>query len=266
MNQINIPITRYNPESPSDLTIIKDLPKAIRDKGIEIESLITNLEASKNGNSIKETLGYFPFVKSIFIQGNGNIPDALYCKKGESWVGYGNYDYLPTIDENSKDGDRITIHGKTYELILDEELKIWAEQPEVTPILFFDFFQSTVGSNSHTIENCGIGDKNITMQLNNMKKDDRFFVPYVITSKNSEAKTTSTLPILDRFTFSCIFNKIGREYLDGSEDLINDEHKAVLLFIRDEFENVKIGLVYDKDYNLYYINKTVVTPINKSIN
>lgn len=265
MKKINIPMTKFNPESPSDLTVIKDIPKAIREKAQELMNVLLSLEESKVNSSIQETLSYFPFVKSIFIQGNGQIPDALYVKRGESWVGYGNYNYLPVIDERSKDGDRVTIHGKTYELTFSGELKIWVEQPEITPVLFYDFFELPTDFVSHDLGNQGIGDKNILMNTSNVSKDDRYFVPYLKTSSNSRTHTNNPLPVGDKFTFTAMYNSIGREYYDGTENVIAPENMAVLMYIRDEFENVKIGICYDKDNVLHYFDKTVKTSMNKSL-
>ncbi|MGL6101335.1 MAG: hypothetical protein ACRCZ9_02810 [Fusobacteriaceae bacterium] len=265
MKQINVPITRYNPDTPTDLTVIKDIPKSIRDKSKEILDVVLTLEASKVSSSIQETLEAFPFVSTIFVQGNGQIPDALYAKKDNVWVGYGNYNYLPTVSSNSKSGERITIHGKTFELIFDGDLKIWAERPEVSPLLFFDFFELPVESTPATLSNNGSGDKNIQMVLSNYKKDKRYFAPYICSGSSTRCETNSPLTIKDRITFTTMFNSISREYMDGSEKVIDPEHKAVLMYIRDEFENVKIGICYDKDYNLFYFNKTVLVSLNKTI-
>lgn len=265
MKQINIPSTRYNPETPTDLTVIKDIPKAIRDKAAELINVLITLEECKVSSSIQETLGYFPFVKSIFIQGNGQIPDALYTKKGDSWVGYGNYNYLPIVDETSKEGERITIHGKTYELVFSDEIKVWVEQPEITPVLFYDFFELPTSYVDVTLENRGIGDKNIGFYLDGGIRDDRHFLPYLKISKSMRASTNAVLRVGDKFTFTAMFNAIGREYYDGSEDIILPTDKAVLLYIRDAQENVKIGICYDENNTLHYFDKETTTTIGKSI-
>ncbi|MGL4643323.1 MAG: hypothetical protein ACRCVH_03335 [Vagococcus fluvialis] len=266
MNQKNIPTIKFNPETPTDLTVIKNLPKAIRDKAVELVNLMTNLEESKVTSSIQETLGYFPFIKSVFVQGNGNIPDALYVKKGDSWVGYGNYNYLPIIDENSKEGERITIHGKTYELSFSDSIKVWVEKPEITPVLFHDFFELPTSYVNATLNNQGIGDRNIGMYIEGGKRDERHFVPFLITSNNSRCATNAVLSVSERFTFTATFNSIGREYFDGTENFVPQSSKAVLLYVRDAYENVKIGLCYDENNNLHYFDKETVTSINKGIN
>lgn len=265
MNKLNIPVKSYNPEYPTDLVIIKDLPRAIREKAQEIINILLLLEESKVTPSIAQTLEYFPFIKSMFVQGNGQIPDAFYTKRGESWVGFGNYNYLPVIDANSKEGERVTLHGKTYELVLSNELKIWVEKPEYAPTLFYDFFTVPMEFITKDVENNGVGDKNAKFYLSNCKKFDRFFAPYIITSKNSESKTTAAIPMGNRFTFTSTFYEISREYKDGSEEVISPEHKSILMYIRDEFENVKVGICYDENNALYYFNKTLLTPLNTSI-
>lgn len=266
MNQLNIPIKNYNAGSPSDTTLIKDLPKAIRDKFNELVNILLLLEESKVSSSLSESLSYFPFVKSIFIQGNGKIPDALYTKRGESWVGTGNYNYLPVVDATTPEGKRITIHNKTYELMFSDEIKVWAEKPEIVPELFYDFFE--VGSDATTKElsNQGVGDKNVKFITSNIRRFHLNFVPYICSSKNSESKTTSPLQIGETFTFTTTFNKIAREYPDGSEDVVSPDHNAVLLYVRDEYENVKIGLCYDQNNQLNYFNKTVITPLKVYVN
>ncbi|MGL6130294.1 MAG: hypothetical protein ACRCZ9_01600, partial [Fusobacteriaceae bacterium] len=185
MNKLNVPIIRYNPDTPTDLTVIKDIPKSIRDKSKEVVDLMLMLEESKVTTSIQETLEFFPFVKAMFVQGNGQIPDAFYTKKDNVWVGYGNYNYLPTIDENSKAGTRITIHGKTFELVFDSEIKIWVEQPEVTPELFYDFFETPTNSSAVVLQNNGAGSSNIQLTLSNYKKDSRYFAPYIASGSSS---------------------------------------------------------------------------------
>lgn len=266
MNKLNIPVKSYNPEYPTDLVIIKDLPRAIREKAQEIINILLLLEDSKVTSSIAQTLEYFPFIKSMFVQGNGQIPDAFYTKRGESWVGFGNYNYLPVVDSSSKEGERFTIHGKTYELVLSGELKIWVEKPEYPPTLFYDFFTVPLDFITKELENNGTGDKNAKFYLSNCKRFDKFFAPYVATSKNSESKTTTAIPVGDKFTFTSTFYEISREYRDGSEDVIAPDHKSVLMYIRDEFENVKIGVCYDENNTLYYFNKTVLTSLNTAIN
>ncbi|MGL5713979.1 MAG: hypothetical protein ACRCX2_13240 [Paraclostridium sp.] len=265
MKEIKLPITRYNPDEPSDLTVIKDIPKSIRNKASELINILLTLEESKVSTSIKETISAFPFVKNLFVQGNGLIPDAMYCKKDNVWVGYGNYNYLPTVNEHSKNGERITIHGKTFELVIDEELKIWVEKPEVTPELFYDFFETSATSTPVTLQNCGIGSSNIKMTVSNYKRDSRYFVPYIASTASSRCETNAPLLIKDRLTFTTVFNTISREYQDETETVIDPNHNSVLMYIRDEFENVKVGLCYNKDNMLYYFNKTLLTPINKSL-
>lgn len=266
MKKSNIPIKNYNAESPSDTTLIKDLPKAIRDKFNEIVNILLLLEESKVSSSLSESLSYFPFVKSIFVQGNGKIPDALYTKRGESWVGTGNYNYLPVADEATPEGKRVTIHNKTYQLMISDEIKIWAEQPEISPELFFDFFEVGTDSTTKEIDNQGAGDKNVKFVVSNIRRYKENFVPYICSSKNSESKTTNPLQIGDTFTFTTTFNKIAREYPDGSEDVVLPDHNAVLLYVRDEYENVKIGLCYDQNNQLNYFNKTLLTPLNVFVN
>ncbi|MGL5716369.1 MAG: hypothetical protein ACRCXX_13635 [Cetobacterium sp.] len=266
MTKLNIPIKNYNVDAPSDTTLIKDLPKAIRDKFNEAINVLLLLEESKVSSSLAESLSYFPFVKSIFVQGNGKIPDALYTKRGESWVGAGNYNYLPVVDSTTPEGKRVTIHNKTYELMFSDEIKIWAEKPEIAPELFYDFFEVSSEATFKELENHGVGDKNIRFITSNIKRFDLNFVPYICTSKNSESKTSSPLLISDTFTFTTTFNKIAREYPDGSEDVLSPDHNAVLLYVRDEYENVKIGLCYDKNNQLNYFNKAVLTPLKVYVN
>ncbi|MGL6132192.1 MAG: hypothetical protein ACRCZ9_11335 [Fusobacteriaceae bacterium] len=265
MSKLNVPIIRYNPDTPTDLTVIKDIPKSIRDKSKEVVDLMLMLEESKVTTSIQETLEFFPFVKTMFVQGNGQIPDAFYTKKDNVWVGYGNYNYLPTIDEYSKSGTRITIHGKTFELVFDSEIKIWVEQPEVTPELFYDFFETPTNSSAVVLQNNGAGSSNIQLALSNYKKDSRYFAPYVASGSSSRCETNSPLNIKDKFTFTTMFNSISREYMNGTEAVVDPTHHSVLLYVRDEFENVKIGICYDKDNNLYYFDKTIKTPTGKTL-
>lgn len=262
MTKFNIPTFLYNQESPSDLTLIKNLPEAIRNKGNEVINLLIALENSKISSNINNVLENFPFVKSIFLQGNGKIPDALYNKRGDSWVGIGNFNYLPIANENNKEGDRVVIHNKVYELVLSDSLKIWVEVPEITPSLFYDFFEVPETITSYEVANRGKGNNEVKLSLNNVNKFDRTFVPYLVTNKTSQIKTTLPILFKDKFTFSTTFYSIKRTYENTMTDIVSPEHIAVLMYIRDEFENVKIGIGYNKDNKLCFFNKTTISEID----
>jgi hypothetical protein len=266
MSKINIPTSMYNPAYPANGTIIKNIPEAIRYKGEEVINVINLLENKRVSQTLEEVTQLFPDIKSIFIQGNGQLPDGFYNKRGDSWVGIGNFNYLPADASTYSEGQRMTIENKSYELIHTTEHKVWVEKPYFYPLIIFDFFELENISTEQTIPNRGVLDTTVTFKTSNIKKPEDYFLPYVFTSKNSELKTTGYLEIGDKFTFTSTFLKISREYQDGSETVIAGANNAILMFIKDEFENVKIGLAYDKDYQLYLFDKTNKVKIGIQVN
>lgn len=249
----------FNPNTPSDLTKIKDYPKAVRDKAVELYNLIKYIEASKTSSSITETLELLPTLQYLFLKGNPNIPSGLYLRNQNEWYGHSNYDFLPPTNENSKEGERVAYNGKIYELFLEGENKIWSEKLSFYPKMFYDFFKIKE-SRDGILENYG-NDLDIKMEYRNISHLTSEFLPYIKTSKNSVLRTLTPYLIDKSFTLTGTFFNVSRTY-EANLEVINPSHIGIIYFIKDEFENVKIGVGIDKDNRLVVTNFTDIYNTN----
>lgn len=246
----NIPNNVYNDESPINTIVLKDVPKAIRDKGKNILNVMAMIENSRTSNSIKDTVEKFPQMSHIFIRGNKDIPLGLYTKTNDEdnlWVGNNNFDFI--TDTPGVNGIRKTINGKSFEFIEVEDIKVWSERPSFFPMFFFDLKKSKENS-ENVLTHSGISDKNsVTMQVNDVLKYPilNYYLPYIITKKKSEIHTNVEIEIKNKFTFVTNFLKISREYMDGSQEVINNIVDSVLLHIKDRTSFVRISVTYDSE-------------------
>lgn len=244
-------MNNYNKNYPLNSTLLKDYMEAVRNKGEQLYSLITDIENNRNTSSIKTTIDLYPFMKELFIAGNSDIPRGLYFNHDNYWIGYNDYESLPTDVENIELGTRVTIDTQTFELRETEGVKTWCHLHSFKPILFYDMFEYN-NEESTIIDNRGIFDNNIQLVINNCNKINDW-LPYITFTKKSKIYTKQALNCPYSFTFSAMFDNITRRYSD--EETMNVNHYATLMYIKDEFENINICLAYDKMNHLFLFNK-----------
>lgn len=241
----------YDKNYPLNSTLLKDYPEAIRTKGEQLYSLITDIENNRNTSSIKTTTELYPFMKELFVAGNSNVPRGLYFNHEKYWIGYNDYEALPTDVEDIELGTRVTIDNQTFELRETEEVKVWCALHSFQPILFYDMFEYNDEENI-IIDNRGIFDNNIQLVINNCKRINDW-LPYITFTKGSKIYTKHTFPCPYSFTFSAMFDNITRRY--SEDETMNEAHNAVLMYIKDEFSNINLTLAYDKSNHLLFFNK-----------
>lgn len=243
---------------PLDTIAIKDLPLAIRTKGANIVEYIKNIEEYRSNNLFKTSLDLFPDYKFLFIHSNSSVPAGLYFKTPDSWIGYSNYSFIPQTTIDIPEGTRVTYGYQTYELKLEGNNKIWTNQVNFTPVLFFDFFETNDANIQ--LRNKGFKTSDIELILLDFKKETKEIVPFVVADKFTSIKTNKTYLSGKCLTYSALFKNIGRLY--SNDEAIAENSKAALLSINDEFQNIRIGLCYDKQNKLYFYNKENVTDLN----
>lgn len=239
---------------PLDTIAIRELPQAIRQKGENIIEYIKNIEEYRSSNLFSTSLNLFPDYRFLFIHSNSSIPAGLYFKTPDSWVGYSNYSFIPQNSTNIKEGTRVTYGYQTYELKNEGSNKIWVNKTNFTPVLFFDFFETN--KTNIQLKNKGFKTSDIEMILLDFKRDTKEIVPFVIADKFTSIKTNKTYLSGKLLTYSALFKNIVRLY--SNDESISETSKACLLSINDEFQNIRIGLCYDKENKLYFYNKEQV--------
>ncbi|MGL4999422.1 MAG: hypothetical protein ACRC5T_10680 [Cetobacterium sp.] len=247
---MNIDKRIYNSSFPSDNTLIKDLPKSIREKGDEIFSMIGDIENCRTTNSIKTTLEKLPNIQNLFLKGHPDIPSGVYSENNGVWYGFSNYDFLPSVPTDALIGERVTNGLKTYQLFKEGEIFVWSEKPSFEPQLFYDFFTIT-GGETAVLPNLGLNFQN-SLEMSKIKRTENEFVPYVLNSKNSTIKTSAKYYVKNTLTVSATFNRLSREYTNA--EIINPSYSSVVMFLRDEFGSVNIGMGIDKDNQLIFLN------------
>jgi hypothetical protein len=251
---MTIPITLYNPDSPINTIQVKDIAGAIRAKGEELKNVIDHLESVRTSPTISLAETDFPTMKSVFLDGSGELPSGLYSKiSDKNWVGSGNFDSLPNVFNESNVGDRVTVNNKSYELYKDGDNYVWCESSYFTPQFFYDFFE--IPDNTDVVlSNRGANQVDVPLKVSKFQKYSNSLLPYIVTTKTSEIRTNTVYDFGEQFTFSATFLNISREYQDSTLEMIQTNHFSVLMYIKDEFENVKVGLCYDADYKLYFFD------------
>lgn len=250
----------YDKNYPLDTTLVKDLPASIRKKGEELYNLITDIENNRNTSSIKTAIDSFPFMKELFVSGNTDIPRGLYFNHGDYWIGYSDYESLPTDVDSIEIGKRVTIDNNTFELRETEEIKAWVVSRSFQPVLFYDLFEYQ-GEEVVNLNNRGLYKENIPLTINNMiKASEIFMFPYLIFTKASKMYTNKAFISPYSFTYTAMFDEISRTYYN--DEIMNESHYAALMYIRDEFSNINICLAYDKYNHLFFFNKDKKTDLN----
>lgn len=241
----------YDKSFPADTTLIKDIPSSIRKKGEELYYLIKDIEEHRSTASIKTSIDTYPYLNELFVKDNTDIPRGLYFNHNNYWVGYNDYEYLPTDITGIEIGKRITLDSQTFELKETEGIKVWSNSRSFQPILFYDLFEYR-NEPQLTADNRGVYKDNIQCNLENMEKIDEF-LPYVQVKINSKFHTLNPFACPYSFTFSALFKNIKRTYPDKSD--MDASHNAILFYIKDEFSNVNLSLAYDKRNHLWFFNK-----------
>lgn len=248
----------YDENFPLNSTLNKDIPKSIREKGQELYNLITDIENHRTTSSIKNSIEVYPYMNELFVNGNETIPRGLYFNHGNYWVGYNDYESLPTDITNVELGKRITIDNQTFELKETENIKVWSISHSFQPILFYDLFEYENESNIE-LDNRGIYKDNVKLAIENMYTTKEY-LPYLRFSKDSKMYTKNSIICPYSFTFSAMFDNISRIYHDETQMNIN--HYSVLIYIKDEFSNINLCLCYDKYNHLYLYNNDVQNKLN----
>lgn len=241
----------YDKNYPLNSILLKDYPEAVRVKGEQLYSLITDIENNRNTSSIKTTTELYPFMKELFVAGNTDIPRGLYFNHDKYWIGYNDYESLPTDVENIELGTRVTIDTQTFELRETEDVKVWCALHSFQPILFYDMFEYN-NEEAIILDNRGIYQNNIQLVINNCKRINDW-LPYVSFTKTSKMYTKQALVCPYSFTYTAMFDNITRNYSD--EEAMNQNHNAVLMYIKDEFDNIHVTLAYDKYNHLFIFDK-----------
>lgn len=241
----------YDKNYPLNSTLLKDYMEVVRVKGEQLYSLITDIENNRNTSSIKATTELYPFMKELFVAGNTDIPRGLYFNHDKYWIGYNDYESLPTDVENIELGTRVTIDTQTFELRETEGVKVWCALHSFQPIIFYDMFEYN-NEEALIIDNRGIFNNNIQLVINNCKRINDW-LPYISFTKKSKMYTKQAFACPYSFTYTAMFDNVTRRYSD--EETMNENHYAVLMYIKDEFENINITLAYDKYNHLFLFNK-----------
>ena len=252
----------FNENTPVDLTKIKDYPKAVREKALELYNLIKEIENRKTSSNFTNPLNILPTLQYLFLKGNPSIPSGLYLRNDKEWFGHSNYDYLPPTSLDSKKGERVSYNNKIYELYLEGENRIWSEKLKFYPKIFFDFFRIKENLNG-ILPNFG-NQLDIKLDYRNITHVEDEILPYIKTSKTSTIRTLAPYIIDKSFTLTSTFFNISRTY--ENQEVVNPSHVSIIYFIKDEFENVKLGIGLDKDNYLVVTNFTDITKTEFVVN
>ena len=182
------------------------------------------------------------------------MPSGLYSKAlSNGWVGYGNYDHLPNVFNESDLGKRVTINNKSYELMKDDDDYVWCEKSIFIPSIFYDFYELEDNSDI-VLANNGNSNSDTSLNVSNIALYEDTLFPFICTTVSSTVRTNSPVSFGDKFTFSALFLEVSRLYQNDPEKMIQADHFAVLMHIKDEFANTNVGICYDSDLNLYFFD------------
>lgn len=253
---------KYDNNFPLNTTLIKDVPAAIRHKGEELYNLIVSIETDRTTSSIKSTINKYPFMNRLFVNENTDLPQGIYYNTNGYWIGYSDFTSLPTEISSVDIGRRITIENQTFELKESEGIKAWVLSRSFIPSLFFDLFNYQENNEETYIHNTGSNDTPIQLITKDIIQVNNIF-PYFSFNKNSKMNTDKPYVCPDNFTFTATFDNIKR-YYDNDEQM-DENYFASLMYIQDQFENIKICLAYDKQNHLYLFDKESAIDLNTII-
>lgn len=250
-------IKRYNQNYPLDTIKVSEIPQAIRIKADMIMEDINTLENDRVSNDLGTV---DEKVKVVFLN-NSYVDSGLYIKLNDNWVGCGN---IPSnVFGLAETGQRITIDKQSYSFTDKDNVKIWSLSNNWNPVIFYDLFE-TFGNNEE-LSNRGIFGPVPKLKISNITKNSNSLLPVISSTKTTNLRTTTAYEIKNSFTFSALFLNISREYSDTKE-IIDVAFLSILMFFKDIFENVKCGLAYDHNNELYWIDQQKKTKINFTIN
>lgn len=248
---------KYDKNYPLDTIKVSEIPQAIREKANMIMEDINSLENDRVSNDLGTV---DEKIKVVFLN-NSYVESGLYMKLNDSWIGCGN---IPANGFGlAEDGQRITIDKQSYSFTDKENAKIWSLSNTWKPAIFYDLFE-TFGTNEELL-NRGIFGSIPKLKIFNVTKSFNSLLPVISTTKTTNLRTTTAYEVKNSFTFSALFSNISREYSDTKE-IIDVTFLSVLMFFKDIFENVKCGLAYDHNNELYWIDQQKKTKINFTIN
>lgn len=251
----------YDKNYPLNTILVHQYAEAIRNKGEQLYNLIADIENNRNTSSIKTAVESFPFMKELFVSGNTDIPRGLYFNHDNYWIGYNDYEALPTDVESIELGKRITIDNQTFELKETEEIKVWSVSHSFQPVLFYDLFEYH-NEDYVELDNRGIHTNNIPLTINNSSSVSEI-TPSLLFTKASKMYTNKSFTAPYSFTFSALFDKITRTY--ANDEIMNENYYSVLMYIKDEFDNINLCLAYDKYNRLFFFSKDKKNELNVSI-
>lgn len=254
----------YDPNYPSNSTLIKDIPNAIRTKGEQLLGTIDNIEKARTNVNVSSAIAEFPHLKTVFVDGSTDIPSGMYIKQLNTWIGYDNYDRMPGSIDLLEVNQRVTIDDKTFEIIDDNGTRLMAEKNSFLPEVVFDFHELGPNTTNINLKNRGLFSQSII--LLNVQNADRYqnlFYPYLATKQGTilTTKVTDSNPynLSNRFTISATFKKISRTYQDGSNIMLDTSKFSSLLRVFDDVGTYNVALIYDANNNLFLdLNGVVV--------
>ena len=246
----------YDENFPLDTTIIKDIPSSIRKKGKMIVDLISNLENVRVTDSLKKIDDNYPEIKFAFLIGDQETNSGFYIKNDDYWFGISELNAIPTLTEAN---ERITFNNNSYQLKTIDDTKIIALSNYFKPVLFYDFF-TVVGEEEQEILNTGLDVPERKLKISNVIPNSN--LPFVQTNDISIIRTMSPYNVKDSFTFSATFNKITSL---SNIYVKKDNAYSVLMFAKDELNSIQCAITYDKDNELYWMEKGEATKLNFQI-
>lgn len=238
----------FNPNTPTNGIVIKNIPEEIRKKANEIINVLKEIEKDRLTDSFSNI---DELIKFAFLVNNGLVGSGLYMKPKDMWIGCTNINSFPQ-DVKLENDMRITFDNQSYVFKELEGEKILSLSNNFLPSIYYDLFTFDPKENKFNFNNIGTNNPNNFLFANFISKAKDCIFPYLQVHKNSKCRTTVPLDIKNTFSFSCLFNNIFREYVENHQT-INPDDISILMFIKDKFENVKIGLGYDKSYHLFFI-------------
>ena len=248
---------KYNPDFPTNTTLVKDIPSAIRQKGTELYEYINELEGFRVSNSLAKINEQ---VKLTFIAGNAEIPNGIYIKIKDCWYGFNHVD-LVSCEGKPTNNLRVTLNNKSYEYKEIGDANVWSLSPNFVPSQIYDFFEVDEEKQKKNQEliNIGTDGTGYKMEVSNVTKPYAK-LPYIRTSKTSHVRTQTPIKIKNRFSVCGLFSNITRRY-DTNKEIIGLKEFSVIMFVRDKFDNIKMGIGYNKDNQLFFLNHAQAIPL-----
>lgn len=241
----------YNPEYPLDNIKVREIPSVIRNKGEQIINYFKDIENSRVTNSFSNISELINF---LFITNNIDLNSGIYIKNDNYWIGVSTIDELPTNIEKEKDL-RLTINSNSYSLKNINENYVFALSNNINPFCYYDLFNL-----NGNITNDGFGGKNYGLFIENIERNQDLTIPLLKSNNISKTRIQSSFYFDNTFSFSVLFYGINRRYENGT--IIDSDILSTLLFIKDKFNVVRLGLCYDKSNKLFLTNKDEKIDLN----